>query len=78
MGGHESQESPSMYKNSKGMSRLEGDQTGLTLPPLDGPSPRMSIVNEGLSSKRNSRIGSIRAGSQNQSIVKRSSQNNGF
>ena len=68
-----------MYKNSKGMSRLDGDHTGLSLPPLEGPSPRMSIVNEGLSSKkRNSRLESLRAGSNNGSVAKRSSQNLGF
>ena len=42
-----------MYKNQTGMSRLNANNTGLSLPPLvqEEPSPRMSIVKEGLSSK---------------------------
>ena len=53
-----------MYKNSIGLSRLEADGTGLSLPPLipsTDPSPRMSIVNEGLREKRNSNLGSLQS-----------------
>lgn len=45
-----------MYKNSNGVSSRHGGElvtANISLPPLD-PSPRMSIVNEGLS-KRSSR-----------------------
>ena len=63
--GHESNQSPSMYKNSAALSRLEADGTGLSLPPLipsGEPSPRMSIVNEGLTSRRNSNLANSRIG----------------
>lgn len=59
-GGHESASSPSMYSNPVGLSRLEGNPTGLSLPPLADPAVGMSIVKEGLSSHRGSQLESLR------------------